>query len=139
MPWVDVHYSTAPEDLRVVREHLRPAVAYWLGCTDPGGELREEDIEIFFHDPHPLTTSAYDIAIKLQAMAFPARSANRTDRITEIGRQIRTLLPSRLKICIWAQIGGDFVWWASDQDSEDHTRPSNSTLVPDREFPERLS
>jgi hypothetical protein len=77
------------------------AVAEAFNCTDKGGDLTANDIEVEVSTVGRRDINDYDICITLLANEFPSRSANLNDRRRRLQRLLEPYIPRGIKGYLW--------------------------------------
>lgn len=96
------------EDLRAVAGDLRVAIAAALDCTDEGGGLKADHVEVEFRPDHPFDTDAYDLRLTVIANEFPSRRADLDERREKIQEAFKASLTKAgfcgLYACVWVML-----------------------------------
>ena len=85
-------------------QQLRTDIAETLTCTDPGGQLTAEDIEVKIEDRVPKRSiggEKYDLQVTVFANDYPSRKANLAERGKQLKERVRHALPQTLHGFVW--------------------------------------
>lgn len=107
MPLVRVYDDTGfqQDTLKVVEALLRSVIAEELSCSDKGGELTPDDMEVFFLAQTP--QSSYHLLIDIEAVNFPSRLANQQERSGRIKDRVAQALESDVRgvnVAVWLKL-----------------------------------
>ena len=117
MPLAEVYVRRLPTDgpsydqFTIALRELRVIIADCLTCSDPNGSLEPSHIEVKIREGHELDITDYDLEVSIEAMKFPSRMANHTDRSQRVYNRLIALLPGCYKNShVWMKwVDADFV------------------------------
>ncbi|MEI8061084.1 MAG: hypothetical protein WCG99_02210 [Candidatus Berkelbacteria bacterium] len=99
MPHANLKVRFLPTDasdysvLQSAVQALPAIIAECLNCDDPNGQLIQTDIEVKVETPGPLDIMRYDAELRIEAMDFPSRTADKDKRNQKIMDAFAPLLP----------------------------------------------
>jgi len=103
MPQATLRLKRLPDDahsndqLESAVQALPAIIAACLSCEDPNGQLVATDIEVEVRTPGPLDIMRYGAELRVEAMNFPSREANKDERNQMLMDAFAPLLPACYK------------------------------------------
>lgn len=108
MPLVQVRFGgpevdeAAYKNLLEINEALASYVADALHVkSNPAAHLTPDDIEIDIEKFPVVRKNRKNVEIRIEAMTFPERVANKRERCVQLLQDVRRILPSHLSVSIW--------------------------------------